>query len=68
MELAMSFAPEKCVLLPLSRGVEPTVEGKTVRATVCDTGSFTFTFGKADAVATDPTLAPLTVMVCLEEN
>lgn len=68
MSLEMSFVPEKCVVLPQSRGVEPDVTGKIVRATIQNTGSFTFTFGKADAVATDPKLAPLTVMVCREEK
>ena len=65
--LTVEEKAEKCVVLPLSRGVNASMEDKTVTAAITDFGSYTFTFAKgADDEATDPTRAPLTLMVTEE--
>ena len=65
--LTVEEKAEKCVVLPLSRGVTASMEDKTVTASITDFGSYTFTFAKgADDEATDPTRAPLTLMVTEE--
>ena len=64
VELKLSIDAQKCVVLPESREVELSLENSTVKTDISDTGSFTFTFAKNSLdEATDPTLAPLTVMV-----
>ena len=58
---------EKCVVLPLSRGVTAEMADKTVTAKITATGSYTFTFAEdAEDAVTSPTLAPLTLMVTEE--
>ncbi len=64
VKLELSIAVEKCVVLPESRKVEPSLENNFIKVDISDTGSFTFTFAKNSLdEATDPTLAPLTLMV-----
>ena len=62
--LSVDKNAEKCVILPESRGVTAEMNDKTVTASISAYGSYTFTFAedKDDAV-TEPTLAPLTLMV-----
>ncbi len=58
---------EKCVILPESRGVTASMENKIVTASITAYGSYTFTFAEdEDAAVTEPTLAPLTLMVTEE--
>ncbi len=62
--LGVSEDVKVCVVLPESREVEPTVNGKSISSTILDTGSFTYTFAKRKGLShTDPTLMPLTIMV-----
>jgi hypothetical protein len=65
--LSVDKNAEKCVILPESRGVTAEMNDKTVTASISAYGSYTFTFAedKDDAV-TEPTLAPLTLMVTEE--
>lgn len=67
--LTMDRTMAKCVVLPESRNVAAKIDGKTITAVIKDYGSYTFTFAEnAAAEATDPTLAPLTLMVTEEEK
>lgn len=69
LSLTMSIPFEKCVVLPESRNISATIEQTSVFSEISSCGSFTYTFGEsADAEVTDPTLAPLTVMVTREEK
>ena len=64
VELELSVAAEKCVLLPESRGGEIEMNVGSLKTDILGIGSYTFTFApdSSDEV-TDPTLAPLTLMV-----
>lgn len=67
--LTMHRTFAQCVVLPESRNVTAKIEEKTVTAIITDYGSFTFTFATdASATATDPTLAPITIMVTKAEE
>ena len=64
VELTLSEAYKKCVVLPESRGVEVEIAENNYTSYITEFGSFTYTFAKkASAEVTDPTLAPLTLMV-----
>ena len=68
VELELGIDIAKCVLLPESRGGELEVEGNKVATDIGEIGSYTFTFSdEARARITDPTLAPLTLMVQRDE-
>ena len=69
VELELSIEINKCVLLPESRGGELAISGNSVFADITDIGSYTFTFSE-DVLAkvTDPTLAPITLMVTRAEK
>lgn len=65
--LTTTRAYKKCVVLPLNKNVSAKISDRTVTATLTEYGSFTFTFSNKDnAKVTDPTLAPLTIMVTEE--
>ena len=69
VELTMNEEYGKCVVLPQSAGVDVEIKGKTFKSEITEYGSFTYTFEKdADAEHTDPTAAPLTIMVTQEEE
>lgn len=71
LELSLRVSADigKCVVLPESRGVFPSLDDGMVRSEISTEGSFTYTFAStADAAVTDPTLAPLTVMVSRAES
>jgi hypothetical protein len=69
VELELTSEIGKCVLLPESRGGELEVENNAVSVDISKTGSYTFTFAFSKiAKVTDPTLAPLTLMVQKQEN
>ncbi len=71
LELSLRVSADigKCVVLPESRGVFPSLDDGTVSSEISTEGSFTYTFAStADAAVTDPTLAPLTVMVSRAES
>ena len=64
VELELSIDAKKCVVLPESRGVDISINDNIVKTDIGTTGSFTFTFAEnASDKVTDPTLAPLTLMV-----
>jgi len=64
LELTLSDSFGKCVVLPESREVTPEISQKTVTSDITELGSYTYTFAKSSsAEVTDPTFAPLTVMV-----
>lgn len=64
LSLELSVNAKKCVLLPESRGGELPLTNSAVNTDISDVGSYTFTFADNDSSkATDPTLAPLTLMV-----
>ena len=66
-ELTLSENAAKCVVLPLNKNVEAKKSGNTYSAFITAYGSYTFTFAEsADAEATDPTFAPMTLMVTQE--
>lgn len=66
--LTMHRTFAQCVVLPESRNVAAKIDGKTITSAITAYGSYTFTFATdASAAATDPTLAPLTLMVTKEE-
>jgi hypothetical protein len=69
IELELGIDIGKCVVLPESRGGDLAVNSNKVIADIYETGSYTFTF-EADSAAkiTDPTLAPLTLMVERDEG
>ena len=68
VELELGIDIAKCVLLPESRGGELEVEGNKVATDILGIGSYTFTFSdETRARITDPTLAPLTLMVQRDE-
>ena len=63
-ELTLSKNFSKCVILPESKGVSADIDQKTVKTELSAVGSYTFTFSEdKNAKYTDPTFAPLTVMV-----
>ncbi len=67
--LELSRTVAQCVVLPQNKNVEAKIEEKKIKSVVATYGSFTYTFStKADAVATDPTLMPITLMVTKEEK
>ncbi len=68
LSLEALFKLEKCVVLPESRGVAAEIDGKIVTSKISDVGSYTYTFTATDSEHTDPTLAPLTIMVTREEK
>lgn len=69
VELTMDKTYAQCVVLPLSREVSPSIDGNKITSLITECGSFTYTFSTRDkAKATDPTLAPLTIMVSREEK
>lgn len=65
--LAIKNLAQKCVVLPESRGVVAAIENNVATASISATGSYTFTFARrADDTTTEPTLAPMTLMVTEE--
>ena len=69
VELTLTNAYGKCVVLPESRGVEVEIKENKYTSYIQEFGSFTYTFAKkATATVTDPTLAPLTIMVAEDEE
>lgn len=67
--LTMHRSYAMCVVLPESKNVKPTLDGKTISSVITQYGSYTYTFSTdADAVATDPVREPLTIMVTEEEQ
>ncbi|MBE6592568.1 MAG: hypothetical protein E7642_01075 [Ruminococcaceae bacterium] len=69
LELVLSESAEKCVILPESRGVIGQMQDGTVRSEISKEGSYTYTFAKSvEDAYTDPTLAPLTIMVSRAEK
>lgn len=68
LSLEALFKLNKCVVLPESRGVAAQVNEKIVTSTINAEGSYTYTFTATDSEYTDPTLAPLTIMVTREEK
>lgn len=67
--LTMHRSYAMCVVLPESKNVKPTLDGKTVKSVITGYGSYTYTFSTdANAVATDPVREPLTIMVTEEEK
>lgn len=69
LKLTLSESFGKCVVLPESRNDETSVAQKTVTSKIKEVGSYTYTFAKsASAEITDPTFAPLTVMISEESN
>lgn len=70
LELELSFNAAKCVVLPESRGTDAAFVGeRKLLSYIGEEGSYTFTFEEnINAKVTDPTLAPLTLMVSREEN
>lgn len=68
VELELDVNISKCVVLPESRGGDIVPNGNKVAADIYELGSYTFTFSEdPNAKVTDPTLAPLTLMVTREE-
>ena len=68
IELTMDEAYPKCVVLPESKNVVIKQEAATYTSYLTKYGSFTYTFSDdASAEFTDPTLAPLTIMVTKEQ-
>lgn len=67
VELTMDTEYGKCVVLPENKGVEAKKDGKKYTSYIEKYGSYTYTFNynSIDEV-TDPTLAPLTIMVTEE--
>lgn len=60
---------KKCEILPQSKNTAASIEGKTIKSVITQYGSFTYTFASsASAKATDPIMAPLTIMVTEEEK
>ncbi len=54
----------KCVVLPEGKGVTPEINGRQVKNVISGEGSYTYTFAKSSSASvTDPTFAPLTLMV-----
>ena len=69
VELTLNKAYGKCVVLPESRDVEVKIEENKYTSYIQAFGSFTYTFAKkATATVTDPTLAPLTIMVAEDKE
>lgn len=69
VKLTMHRAYAQCVVLPESRGVKPSVNGKEITSYIKAYGSYTYTFATdASAAVTDPTMTPLTIMVTQEEK
>lgn len=69
VKLTMHRSFAQCVVLPQSKNVAATLEGKTVKSLISAYGSYTYTFSAdANAKATDPVREPLTVMVTKEEK
>ena len=67
VELTLSESAAKCVVLPLNKKVEATKNGNKYSAFVTKYGSYTFTFASGvDDQVTDPTFAPMTLMVTEE--
>lgn len=67
--LTMDQAYKQCEILPQSKNTAAVIEGKTIKSVITQYGSFTYTFStSASAKATDPTMAPLTIMVTEEEQ
>ena len=69
VSLDVSVKVWKCVVLPLNKSVEAKLRGDNVKCTINAEGSYTFTFANSIyASVTDPTLAPLTLMVSKKED
>ena len=65
--LTLSESAQKCVVLPLNKNVSVKKDNNKYSAFVTEYGSYTFTFSaEKDAEATDPTFAPMTLMVTSE--
>ncbi len=64
ISLTLSEDFKKCVILPESRNTEAKINGNAVTNVITEEGSYTYTFANsAYAKVTDPTLAPITIMV-----
>ena len=69
VKLAMHRTYAQCVVLPQSREVDATIDGKNITSYIRNYGSFTYTFATSEeASVTDPTMTPLTIMVTKEEK
>ncbi len=69
VKLAMHRTYAQCVVLPESREVDATIDGKNITSYIRNYGSFTYTFATSEeAAVTDPTMTPLTIMVTKEEK
>lgn len=69
VKLAMHRTYAQCVVLPESREVDATIDGKNITSYIRNYGSFTYTFATSEeATVTDPTMTPLTIMVTKEEK
>lgn len=69
VKLAMHRTYAQCVVLPESREVDATIDGKNITSYIRNYGSFTYTFATSEeANVTDPTMTPLTIMVTKEEK
>ena len=69
VKLAMHRTYAQCVVLPESREVDATIDGKNITSYIRNYGSFTYTFATSEeASVTDPTMTPLTIMVTKEEK
>lgn len=69
VELTLTSPYGKCVVLPESRKVDVQISGNNYTSYITNYGSFTYTFAKkANKEVTDPTLAPLTLMVAEDKE
>lgn len=69
VELTLTNPYGKCVVLPESRKVDVQIAGNNYTSYITEYGSFTYTFAKkASKEVTDPTLAPLTLMVAEDKE
>lgn len=69
VKLTMHRTYAQCVVLPESREVNASVDGKNITSYIKAYGSFTYTFATSEnAKVTDPTMTPLTIMVTKEEK
>lgn len=69
VQLTMDQAYGKCVVLPESRGVDVAIYDNEYNSVITTYGSYSYTFAKKESAKfTDPTLAPLTIMVQPKED
>ena len=69
VELTMDIAYGKCVVLPENKNVEVEINENQYTSYITEYGSYTYTFEyEPTAESTNPTYAPLTIMVTQEEE